>query len=365
MVKEIEPEKYGVTSGLFLEWRTPRFGEKNPTKIASKVWEWLVNSKLSGYQATQKLNGPSACSAGATWSFDRFGQSATELPDGRIIYIAGEHEDHYDPDFHIYNDVIVVNPDNSIEFYCYPKKDFPPTDFHSATLLDNQILIIGSLGYPEERIIDNTQLYLLNLENFKIEKVNSSGNSPGWIHEHRAILSSDKKFITVTKGKIYLGAEFSLRENIDDWQLNLQDWSWKRLTERKWVRWEIKRRDKKYNHLWDLRQALWALEVNWKENYNKDLARLEKELGSRPDVTLVRDLYSFEFPCEKLPQGEDEYNVFRIKIDGVTVRFVEKRYSVQATVEGILPDEIIEVLQDSMLKNISTLENTICDLEVF
>ncbi len=84
-----------------------------------------------------------------------------------------------------------------------------------------------------------------------------------------------------------------------------------------------------------------------------------------PDVTLVRDLYSFEFPYEKLSQESDEYNVFRIKINGVIVRFVEERYSVQANVEGMLPDEIIEKLKDSTLNKISTLENSACDLEVY
>ncbi|ELS05021.1 hypothetical protein Xen7305DRAFT_00047600 [Xenococcus sp. PCC 7305] len=365
MTEEIEPQEYGVTPALFLEWRTPRFGDQNPTKIQSQVWEWLVHSKLSGYQSTQKLNGPSAFDAGATWSFDRFGQSVTELPDGRIIYIAGEHEDYYDPDFYIYNDVVVVNPDDSVEFYCYSKDEFPPTDFHSATLLGNKIIIIGNLGYYEERNQSNTQIYLLNLDNFKIEKVNSSGNSPGWIHGHRAVLSADRKFITVTKGKIDLGQEFSLRENIDDWQLDLQDWHWQRLTERNWARWEIKRRDRKHNHLWDLRQALWSLEVKWEEHYQQDLKNLEKELGYRPDVNLIKDIYSFGFPCEQLPQDEDEYNVFRIKIDGVTVRFVEERYSVQATVEGELPDEKIVELQNRTLSKISLLENTICDLEVY
>ncbi len=32
------------------------------------------------------------------WPADRFGQSITELPDGRKVLVAGEHEDHYDAD---------------------------------------------------------------------------------------------------------------------------------------------------------------------------------------------------------------------------------------------------------------------------
>ncbi len=43
---------------------------------------------------------------GKTWRwFERFGQSKTITLDGRTIHIGGEHEDHYDPDFFIYNGV--------------------------------------------------------------------------------------------------------------------------------------------------------------------------------------------------------------------------------------------------------------------
>jgi len=98
-----------------------------------------------------------ATGAGPTWSFDRFGQSVTEMPDGRTVYIGGEHEDHYDPDFCIYNDVAVKYPDGAVDFYCYRKSDFPPTDFHSASLVGKKIVIIGGLGYVEERIPGQAQ----------------------------------------------------------------------------------------------------------------------------------------------------------------------------------------------------------------
>jgi len=36
---------------------------------------------------------------GPIWTFDRMGASRSELPDGRILYIGGEYQDYYDPDF--------------------------------------------------------------------------------------------------------------------------------------------------------------------------------------------------------------------------------------------------------------------------
>ncbi len=365
MEHEINPQQYGITREMFLEWRSPRFGNKNPTRIESKVWQWLVHTKLNAYQANQTFNGPSPYREGPTWSFDRFGQSATELPDGRVIYIGGEHEDHYDPDFYIYNDVTVVQPDGSVVFYCYPKDVFPPTDFHTATLVDSKIVIIGSLGYPVERHIMTTQVYILDINDYVITKMDSSGNPPGWIHEHTATLSPDETYITVTQGQIDLGPDIFLRENIDDWKLNLSDWRWERLTHRKWVRWEIKRQDRQCNHLWEIRQASWALNVKWDDQYQEQMESLQAKLGHKPDVRLVENLYCFDVPHKTIPSHEDEYNVFRVSIDGVTVRFVEESHCVQATIEGELPANIVENMQKSMLSKISALENAACDLEVY
>lgn len=362
MEKEIKPSECGVTPSLFLQWRSPRFGELNPTRMDNKVWEWLIRSKKGAYQATQLLNGPSPIDAGATWCFDRFGQTSTKLPDGRLIYIAGEHEDYYDPDFNIYNDVVIINQDDSIEIYTYPEDLFPPTDFHTATLVGNTIVIIGSLGYSEKRILGETQIFLLSIDDFKLRKINSSGISPGWIHSHKAVLSIDEKSITVEKGKIDLGNDTSLIENIDDWKLDLSDWKWERLTERKWKRWDVKRCDRKNNHLWEIRQALWDQEVNWKVEHEKAMRELSKELGESPEIELVKFLYNPEIHHQKLPEKDDEYEVYRIIINDVIVRYVEEHHTIQITVEGDLSERIIEILKSDVLKKLSKLEKTECEI---
>ena len=134
MEDDVDSLDFGVTPPLFLEWRSPRFGGSNPTKVESQVWEWLFWSKLSGYGSTEIMNGPSPCKEGPTLCFDRFGQSCTWLPDGRRLYIGGEHEDHYDPYFFIYNDVVVEHLSGDLKFYCYPRESFLTTDFHSSIL---------------------------------------------------------------------------------------------------------------------------------------------------------------------------------------------------------------------------------------
>ena len=149
-------------------------------------------------------------------------RSRSALPDSREVLIAGEHEDYYDPDFYIYSDVVVRHPDGRLEIFGYPKEVFPPTDFHSATLFDDHILLIGSLGYIQSRKEGETQVLRLNLGDFSVEPVATTGDNPGWIHRHKAALEGGK--IAVTGGKLEPG----YRDNTETFTLDLTTWEWSR-----------------------------------------------------------------------------------------------------------------------------------------
>jgi hypothetical protein len=164
-----------VTREQFLEWRAPRFGSANPERMTNPVWKWFVETKLNAFQANEHYEGPNSFDAGPCWTFDRFGQSSTKVADGRTIFVAGEHEDHYDPDFYIYNDVVVVEPNGAIEIYGYKSEVFPPTDFHSATQVGDQIIIIGSLGYRQQRKPNFTPVYSLHIPTLQITELKTSG----------------------------------------------------------------------------------------------------------------------------------------------------------------------------------------------
>lgn len=357
-----------VTSELFLKWRSPRLGTTNPERMNNPVWEWLIKSRVNAYQANQQFQGPSPFEAGAGWCFDRFGQSSNTLPDGRIIFVAGEHEDSYDPDFFIYNDVIVQHPDGRIEIFGYPREIFPPTDFHSATLVSNRLVIIGNLGYPEQRVSEETPVIILDLQTFSATKVQTSGKAPGWIHEHKATLSEDGQSILIQNGKLDRSNEAkSLVENLDDWRLNLTDWRWERLTERKWPRWEVFREDGERNHLFDYQRAVWAKQIPGLGNpgqLEKDLQlpTFEEELGHPLDLELFGKLYQPSIPHEPVAKLDDEHNVTRIKVAGVIVRYVEDFSAIQMTVEGSLPQETLEALAQDLRDKLSKLENSSCEL---
>lgn len=347
-----------VTQALFLQWRSPRSGKSNPERMDNPVWDWLVKSRLDAFHANQAMNGPDPSVAGPGWSFDRFGQTSTLLPDGRTVWIGGEHEDYYDADFHIYNDVIVQHPDESLQFFGYPPATFPPTDFHTATLVEKRIIIIGCLGYPAERKVGQTFVATLNLENLAIEQVVTGGNPPGWINKHEAELSADQETIVVRGGRLQTEDEkLPLLDNIDDWELNLKNWQWRQLTQRDWPRRFISRQDGGRNHFWEIEQAVWSHRLKQGNQFHTQMKELENMLGQRPDLKLFDSLFRPPVPHEVLPNQEDEMHVFRIQLDDVVIRYAVEMYSVQLRVEGTLPESTTDALVADLVHKWSTLEN--------
>ena len=190
-----------VAADDFHRARTRRFGANNPERIDEPFWLGMIRSGLTGYQANERFKGPSSFDGQPVWCAQRYGQSLTLLLDGRTVQIAGEHEDGYDPDFCIYNDVFVHDPDGTIHIYGYPEDVFPPTDFHTATLLGGAIYIIGSLGYMGQRAPGRTPVYRLDTHTWRIEPIQTTGKDPGWIHKHRATRLSPHE-ISVSGGEI-------------------------------------------------------------------------------------------------------------------------------------------------------------------
>ena len=104
----------------------------------------------------------------------------------------------------------------------YPTSIFPPTDFHTATLVGDSIWIIGGLGYAGERKIGKTPVHRLNLNDFSIHRVDTSGELPGWINRHQATLTKDG--ISISGGK----TEPGYQDNTASFILNLDTFVWEK-----------------------------------------------------------------------------------------------------------------------------------------
>jgi ankyrin repeat protein len=226
---EPDPDLLRTSMEEFRKWRLRRFGTYNPEVWNNPFWEGMIRSGVNAYQAETLIEGQRDILGrpGPVWCAQRFGQSLTFLPDGRIVQIAGEHEDGSDPDFCIYNDVFVHDTNGNIAIYGYPEAVFPPTDFHTATLIGDKIYLIGSLGYQGRRQHGETPVYHLDTSTFQMEQLETTGDKPGWIHHHRAVLSSDHE-IQVTCGIVLTNTEgleiFSLNSAM--FTLNIETLVW-------------------------------------------------------------------------------------------------------------------------------------------
>ena len=196
-----------------------RFGTANPERMDVPFWRAMVVSGCNAYAARSAFDdSPDE----AVWCYDRYGRTTTELPDGRVLQVGGEHEDGYDPDFCIYNDLTVHHPDGRFELYGYPREVFPPTDFHTATLVDGSVYLIGNLGY--DRRPGHTPVYRLDVATLAIEAVPMVGDGPGWIGRHRAALADGHR-IVITGGQRWTGRELADNAGVFTLDVDRRAWS--------------------------------------------------------------------------------------------------------------------------------------------
>ena len=337
-----------LTRDEFLAWRTPRLGTANPERLTNPVWTWLVREPINAWAANKAFDGPSSFGGTPCWCNTRFGQSKTTLPDGRAILIGGEHEDYYDPDFFIYNDVIVTDANGAVDIFGYPRDVFGPTDFHSATLAGDRIIVVGCLGHANQRVPGTTPVYALALGDLSIARLEPTGDAPGWIHKHTAELDGET---LIVRGGMRDDGE-RLLENFDDWALDLRALCWTRRTARPWAIWQLARADGERNRLFEIGGY-----VSYPPGRDKAIERI----GYTPDIALFETRYAPPMPhvVQAPPDDDDDaWRTHRIEVSGVIVRYVEESFHVAITIEGVLAEAVTEVLIDDARRKLSAVERT-------
>jgi hypothetical protein len=345
-----------ISREVFEQQRRPRFGTTNPERMQLAFWEWMIrgdeepapgnegvlaqlgmmmrDGKLKScygpWRARDLFQIPVNREAGPIWTFDRMGQTRTPLPDGRLVCIGGEHEDWYDPDFYIYNDVVILGPEDQVEIYGYPREIFPPTDFHTATLIGNRLLIIGCLGYTEDRRPGHTPVYALDLSDYRITAIPTSGQMPGWLFRHEAEADAQRTII-VRGGEIIedRGDEQRFRRNVEEYALDTQSWLWCRLTNRRWRQFSIRQED----------HGLFVLE--------QDPPR---------EALLPRNIPHTVEP------GEDERRL-RFLVQGVPVTVLITASAIEVIIEGQLPDDLASRIAEEVRANAAAAIDRPCVLE--
>jgi hypothetical protein len=199
---------------VFVPNRVRRFGLRHAEKMNNPFWLYMMGFSGPAYAAYPLVFGSRYKRNDLehpVWSWKRFGQTRTVIDEGeygeRVVFIGGEHEDSYDPDFCIYNDVVVVDREVGATIYGYPRDEFQPTDFHTATVVKSYIYIIGCPGYPEDRNVNRTPVYRLDLSTMRIDRIQTYGEKPGWIWKHAAQYEKATSSIIVEEGRRLVSTE--------------------------------------------------------------------------------------------------------------------------------------------------------------
>ena len=271
------------------------------------------------------------------------GATRTPHPEGRMICIAGEHEDHYDPDFCIYNDVVVLDLDGSVAIYGYPADVFPPTDFHSATLIGDRVIMIGRLGYTGERHPGVTPVMVLDLTTYQIRELPSHGELPGWIFGHEAELRPEG--ITIRGGEVIeeVDGEERIRRNFDDFMYEPATGHWKRLTDRKWRQFSIRDKENK----------VFMKGAPFRGCCSMDAETCKGESLDMPDLG---DTFVYVQPESLLPRSfeyastiSEEFSLEdRITVDGIEVSIKLESFAIEIMIEG----EMDESRADALVQDI-------------
>jgi len=361
-----------ITRRVFESQQQRRFGTSNPERMKLAFWEWMVRSSEDArphdwsqapavhtpYALRKSFGQDGDYSKGPIWNFDRMGATRTPHLDGRMICIAGEHEDHYDPDFCIYNDVIVLDLSGSVEIYGYPKDVFPPTDFHSATLLGDRVIVIGRLGYLDERHPGTTPVFFLDLASYRMEPRPSHGELPGWIFRHEAEAGPDG--IVIRGGEVFEEIDRTprLRRNFDDFLYDFGTGCWKRLTNRKWRQFSI--RDEEGKHFMKGRpfRGCCGMEgESWK--------------GESLDIPDFEDPFLY---VEAVCPGRFEYETVvseefsledRIVVAGIPVSIRVECFAIEVIVEGDMGGAMATALAEDIKAGVEAETGRPCVLEKY
>ena len=374
-----------ITRRIFESQRQRQFGTANPERMQIAFWEWMIRrseedrlrdcsderdpSEIgnSPYELRQHFGVDLDCSQGPVWNFDRMGATRTPHPDGRVICIGGEHEDYYDPDFCIYNDVVVLDLDGSVEIYGYSLEAFPPTDFHTATLVGDRVIVIGRLGYKDERRSGATPVMVLDLATYRFEECPSHGELPGWIFGHDAELSGGT--ITIRGGEVHEenDGEDTIRRNFDDFAYDIATGGWKRLTTRNWRQFSISDAGgKSFFPGPKFRGCCPSGDESWKcEPVEREGETPE---GLENDDVFVYVLREYLFPrdFEYETVSCDEYSPEeRIYVAGVPVSIKMESFSIEVVIEGEMDGAMATALVEDVKASVEADTGRPCVVKAY
>lgn len=95
--------------GLFYKHRSAQHVSRvtqNPTRIQNPFWKYIIENGEDPFEIKKMYGLERHYSEPAIFTFaNRFGRTITKLPDNRVVFIGGEHEDYYDVSSHVHEKI--------------------------------------------------------------------------------------------------------------------------------------------------------------------------------------------------------------------------------------------------------------------
>lgn len=250
------------------------------------------------------------------------GKSLTNLPDGSTVIIGGVLRGT------VKNTVCVLSPQKQRHFI-YPPHILPPISHHTATVLGNDLWLIGNRHAGE---YGRTPVYRMNLRSYQVVPV-ASRNHIGVVYGHKSHVQNGKIVITGRQIVKETPDGMAVYDNLDDWAFNPQTLRFDKLHERVGRIFAAERADG---------SALTC--------------------GKFPD-SLTAPPVPHRSHCGKNLQDGKTLGVIQIETDdaaGVRVRYALYPNAVHLYVLGRLPDGVLDCLTQHLCLQLESLENFTC-----
>ncbi len=318
-----------------------------PSLNHEAIFQWRMKEDFSPYHIRQHLEKLGYTIEQPIWTFlSRMGQSKTLLPDETKVFIGGEYEDFYDPDFRVYNDIVIQKPDGEIQLWNYSLEQFPATDFHVAHYDKNShsIFLIGNLGYPETRKEGITQVLKVNLKTMNIEQLACFGKMPSWLNHHEMKVINDDE-LEFKNG--YLIKEKKYLRNLYTWRLSLRTLEWTFPEQTLFDHWTLKS-----VHLYgfpfhECHSLLWDEEYCENEKFEQTKLEITEHYGKLPNYQIYPQLF-IPFENAQISHDDGEYRKHICSSHGFNFTFFED----DDLVEVIFPDVIPEDFQQKVIDDL-------------
>lgn len=183
--------------------------------------------------------------------------------------------------------------------------------------MGDRLILIGSIGYQGERHPGITPVFVLHLDDYRIERLETRGEPPGWISKHEAKVEGDS--IHVTGGEVYFEEEGEgrFRRNLEDYALHVPSGTWRRASDRGW------------RQYWMVVEGAWSHQVLYPESATPEGVDGRDAYIGRPAL-LPPDAVQ---PSDIL-DDDDSWRGLRWLVDGVPVAVFNELGDIVMLIEG-------------------------------